>query len=176
MTYAGLVNEIRAEFPSFKIINKTDSFFMKVLSVLLLIVTGGKQNMFMSAFVTTIGYTVYVPDGWLSGPDASRVSVLRHERVHMRQRRKYSMPLFTFLYLVPFFPLGLAYFRARFEWEAYAETMQAAVDYHGKVILQLPLFKANIVRHFTTGEYGWMWPFRSTVEKWYDDTAKKISA
>jgi hypothetical protein len=128
----------------------------------------------MTDFITTIGYTVYVPDSWLSGGDEGRIMVLRHERVHMRQRRKYTMPLFTFLYLVPFFPLGLAYFRARFEWEAYTESMQASVDYHGKVILRLAAYKENMVQHFISGQYGWMWPFRKTVEGWYDEAARKI--
>ena len=175
MTYVEFVNAVRAEFPSFKIVNKSDSFFMRTLSLLLLVVTFGQQSEFMTAFITTIGYTVYVPDSWMDGADEGRISVLRHERVHMRQRRKYSMPLFTFLYLVPFFPLGLAYFRAKFEWEAYEETMRVAVEYHGKVILKLPIFKENILSHFTTGQYGWMWPFRKTLERWYAASVTKLA-
>ena len=36
MTYVEFVNAVRAEFPSFKIVNKSDSFFMRTLSLLLL--------------------------------------------------------------------------------------------------------------------------------------------
>jgi hypothetical protein len=174
MTFEALCAEVRTEFPSFVIKDKSTSFFMKLVNLFLRIVTFGKLNEFMTAFITTIGYTVYVPDGWDQMRENDRVAVLRHERIHMRQRRKYSAFLFSFLYLVPFFPLGLAYFRARFEMEAYTETMRAAVDDHGKVILKLPAFKANIVAHFTTGQYGWMWPFKKTVERWYDEAASKI--
>ena len=42
MTYVEFVNAVRAEFPSFKIVNKSDSFFMRTLSLLLLVVTFGQ--------------------------------------------------------------------------------------------------------------------------------------
>ena len=50
--------------------------------------------------------------------DIARTVLLRHERVHLRQRRRYGFLPFAILYLIPLLPLGLAYFRARFEWEA----------------------------------------------------------
>ena len=102
------------------------------------------------------------------------MAVLRHERVHMRQRRKYTMPLFSFLYLFFPLPIGLAYFRAKFEWEAYEETMRAVYEYCGPDFLKREAFKENVISHFTTAQYAWMWPFRSTVEKWYDEAVRKI--
>ena len=68
---------------------------------------------------------LYVPDRWEETDESTRLVTLCHERVHLRQRRRYGDIVMTFLYLVPFFPLGLAYGRARLEWEAYTETLRA---------------------------------------------------
>ncbi len=171
-----LQREVSDEFPTFRIVGKTTNRFMQVLNVLLLIVTFGQQKTFMTHFITTIGTTMYVPADWILWSDMRRMSILRHERVHMRQARRYTTPLFFFLYLVPFLPVGLAYCRARFEWEAYTESMRADREYNGPAILGNALYKASIVDHFTTGQYGWMWPFRKTVEGWYDAAAKDILA
>ena len=37
----------------------------------------------------------------------------------------------AFVYLVPFFPLFLAWGRARLEWEAYVETIRATAEVRG---------------------------------------------
>jgi hypothetical protein len=174
MTYGALCDEVKKEFPTFSIVYKDESWFMKLLDVLLRVVTFGSMKVFMTSFITTIGYTVYVPMSWGVMMEHDRIEVLRHERIHMRQRRRYSAPLFTFLYLVPFFPLGLAYFRARFEWEAYTESMKAVHEIHGAQALQNPKYKEQIVSYFVTGAYGWMWPFRATIERWYDEAANRI--
>ena len=84
---------------------------------------------------------------------------MRHERVHLRQRRRYGDLVMTFLYLVPFFPLGLAYGRARIEWEAYTETMRATAELLGSDARDRTALRAHIVQQFTSGAYGWMWPF-----------------
>ena len=55
--------------------------------------------------------------------DDDRYVLLRHERVHLRQRaRAWATSRWRSSYLVPFFPLFLAWGRARIEWEAYEET------------------------------------------------------
>jgi hypothetical protein len=33
---------------------------------------------------------------------------------------------------------------------------------------RMPAFRERIVRQFTGPSYGWMWPFRASVERWYD--------
>jgi hypothetical protein len=102
------------------------------------------------------------------------VILLRHERVHLRQRRRYGGALMTFLYLVPFLPLGLAYGRARIEWEAYTETLRATAELRGPEALQSADLREQIVRRFTGPDYGWMWPFRSMVEGWYDRVVREL--
>lgn len=166
--------DTRVEFPRFQILHKSDSGFMKLIARLLLIVTFGQQKTFMTSYVTTIGQKVYVPDGWNRWQDQAKLSVLRHERVHMRQARKYGMLAFSILYLLVPFPLFFAYYRAKFEWEAYEESMRAAAEYNGSRILDDKKYKRSIFEHFTTGAYGWMWPFPAMLEKWYEESKQKI--
>jgi hypothetical protein len=83
---------------------------------------------------------------------------------------------FALLYLLPIFPLGLAWFRARFEWEAYRETLRATADLRGVGALDDPLLRREIVRRFVSGDYGWMWPFSRTIERWFDQAVADIRA
>lgn len=169
-----LSEEVRAEFPDLLFKYKDESPLMKLLNAFLLFVTFGQQKTFMTHFITTVGHTIYLPVIWDSMTEWARCSVLRHERVHMRQQKRYGTVLFAVLYILPFFPLGLAYFRARFEWEAYRETMQVSFEQHGSRMLKDAKYKEYIVSFFVTGAYGWMWPFRRTVEGWYDEAVKEI--
>lgn len=168
-----LIEETKREFPDFKIVRKSDSTLMKAINVFLLIVTFGMQRTFMTAFTTTLGTTVYITDAWDTWGEITRVMLLRHERVHMRQARRYTRPLFSLLYLFVFFPIGLAYFRMKFEKEAYEETIAAAIEYRGKAAVVDDDFREKIIGHFTSAEYVWMWPFRKGLERWYDGAVKK---
>lgn len=168
------LSEIRAEFPHFRIVKKRESLFSKAIDIALRIVTLSAQREFMTRYHTVIGNTLYVPDAWEGTPDVAKVITLRHERVHLRQRRRYGDIVMTFLYLVPFFPLGLAYGRARIEWEAYTETMRATAEYRG--IEAARELRDYIVAQFTSGAYGWMWPFRSVVGRWFDEAMKQLEA
>jgi hypothetical protein len=93
---------------------------------------------------------------------------LRHELIHLRQFRRYTLFGMAFLYLLVPLPLGLAWFRARFEWEAYRESIRAAAELHGRAHVEAPAFRERILGQFTSGAYGWMWPFRGQLERWYD--------
>ena len=166
---------MRAEFPRFRIIDKADNRFSRLIDWLLKVVTLGAQRDYLTHYHTVIGDTLYVPSSWRYTPDLERVVVLRHERVHLRQRRRYGTPLFTFLYLIPFFPLGLAWGRARLEWEAYTETIRATAELFGVEEATSGHLKRHIVDRFTGGDYGWMWPFRRQVERWYDDVIAELS-
>jgi len=71
------------------------------------------------------------------------------------------------VYLVPFFPIGLAYGRARLEWEAYAETLRATFELFG--LERAKALESEIVRRFTGPDYAWMWPFPSQVRRWFNE-------
>lgn len=174
MNYSDLVAEIKQEFPEFNLVAKADSRFMGFLDIVLRVVTLDHMTAFMGSYTTTIGTTVYTPLIWPSMTEQERKAILRHERVHMRQAKKYGRLLFSFLYLFAFFPLGLAYYRAKFEQEAYEESMRAMLEYAGPQMLRSSIYRAYMVGHFVDASYGWMWPFRKQIEAWYDSTAAKL--
>ncbi|GAC1578918.1 MAG: hypothetical protein NVS3B20_10000 [Polyangiales bacterium] len=161
-----LIQEIRAEFPLFRVVPKSEHRLQRAIGWALRIVTFGAQHEYLSRYHTVLGYTLYVPHSWPSGTDASRFILLRHERVHLRQRRRYGMLGMALLYMIPFFPLGLAYGRARIEWEAYAETLRATAEVHGLDAMRDPALHAYLVKQFTSGAYGWMWPFPYAIRRW----------
>ncbi|HUU87037.1 MAG TPA: hypothetical protein VMX17_04700 [Candidatus Glassbacteria bacterium] len=168
------LEEIESEFPSFEIVEKSNSLFMKIIYYLLLIITLGGQKAFMQSYTTTIGNTVYVSSSWERYSVFSKVSLLRHERIHMRQAKKYGMFLYSFLYLMFPLPVGLAYYRAKFEKKAYEETISFAYAEGGEAYVKRVLFREHIISQFTTGKYFWMWPFRKSVEKWFDKTVDEL--
>lgn len=162
------IREIAAEFPAFRIVPKRGHALSRAIDVALRVLTLGAQDKYITHYHTVLGNTLYVPDKWETTPDIDRVITLRHERVHLRQRRRYGDVLMAFLYLIPFLPLGLAYGRARIEWEAYAETIRATAELEGFDAAASPALREHIVRQFVSGAYGWMWPFARSVEKWYE--------
>ena len=100
-----------------------------------------------------------------------RYVTLRHEAVHLRQFRTWTLPVMAVLYVLLPLPLGLAYFRARFEQAAYAETIRAAAEVWGPHVPRGADYRAHVVEQFVGPSYGWMWPFRRAVERWYDRRA-----
>jgi len=165
---------METEFPGFRIVAKRDSALSKLIDLALKLVTFGGQRDYMTHYHTVLGNTLYTPASWEATPDLERVITLRHERVHLRQRRRLSFPVMAFVYMVPFFPVGLAYGRARLEWEAYEETLVATAELRGLDALRSTGLREHIVRRFTGADYGWMWPFRSVVERWYDRATERI--
>ncbi len=164
-----LLAEITSEFPRFRIVSKSASWRMLAIDRFLRVITLGRQGRFLTEYHTVMGCTLFVAPCWSSMTDSDKMVLLRHERVHLRQSRRLGPITMAFLYLVPFFPLGLAYGRARLEWEAYRETLTATMELLGAEAACSSLLRNHIIRRFTGPDYGWMWPFRKVVEAWYDD-------
>jgi hypothetical protein len=170
-----LLRDIHEEFPAFRIVAKAGNALSIAIDAALRVITLGAQRHYMTRYHTVIGDTLYVPESWETMGDVARVILLRHERVHLRQRRRYGFIPFAALYLLPIFPLGLAYFRARFEWEAYRETLRATAELRGLDALHDGALRSEIVRRFVSGDYGWMWPFSRSVERWFDQAVVEIA-
>jgi hypothetical protein len=168
--YTDTLIDVAAEFPEFELQYKDSSRLMRAIDIALKVISLGNARGFMSDYVTTLGYKVYLPLDWVAMPDETKACVLRHEAVHMRQRRKYGMVLFALLYLFIPLPIGLAYYRTKFEKEAYAESMRCAFRFYerGAYLLTDPRYKDRIVSQFTGPGYLWMWPFRGSVSRWFD--------
>lgn len=153
-----------------KIVDKK-GWFWKTLHVLVVIFTLGSNRNFLKGYYTTIGPWIGVPEGWQSRSLASRIAVLEHELIHVKQCAKIGfgsaivgLPLYTILYLLLPLPIGLAYFRWRFEREAYVHGINVRVRiephrYNEKI--------DSAVKQLTTGLYGWTWPFKKSVEKYF---------
>ncbi|MCB9586379.1 MAG: hypothetical protein H6718_13330 [Polyangiaceae bacterium] len=169
-----LIEEMREEFPAFRIVPKAGSSLNLAIDRALKLLTLGGQKTYMTEYFTVLGDTLYTPPGWEQMTSEAKVVLLRHERVHLRQRRRYTGPGMTFLYLLPFLPLGLAYGRARIEWEAYAETLRATYEVYGAGSARDPELKRKIVGRFTGPAYGWMWPFPRRVGQWYDQVLDEL--
>jgi hypothetical protein len=160
-----LLAELAAEFPGFRLIRKDDSPFQALIGRLLMLIG---QTAYMEQYVTTMGRTIYVNRGWETRPALERFTVLRHERVHLRQFRRYGLIPMAIAYVLLPLPIGLAWCRARLEWEAYAESIRVMRHVYGDAHVDRPDVRGHIVAQFCGPSYGFMWPFRRTVERWYE--------
>lgn len=168
---AKLESEISYEFSKFRLVKKSESGFMKFLNLLLVCITFGQMKRFMTDFTTTIGYTIYIPSEWETRIPAAKAVTLRHERVHMRQRRERGWFAFSFLYLF-ILPAFRAYYRTRFEKEAYEESLLAIAEYYGDDVMLLQ--RRQYIDHFTGSNYFWAWTKAKDIEIWFDDACARV--
>ena len=173
--YDALVAALRAEIPGFRIVRKDRSPLHRAIHVALVAITFGRMRTYLDGYQTTIGKTVYVTADWDEWEPDRRYVTLRHEAVHLRQFRRLTLPVMAVLYLFVPLPVGLAYFRARFEQEAYAETIRAAAEVWGPAVPGAPEYRAHVIAQFIGPSYFWMWPFRARVERWYDEVLATVA-
>ncbi len=163
---------MRSEFPDFAVLPKRPSALHRTIGVALAILTFGGQRRYVSGYHTVLFGKLYVADAWDRMDDASRYVLLRHERIHLRQRRRMGDLRMAFLYLVPFFPVVLAWGRARIEWEAYVETIRATAEIYGLAAARA--LEPEIVRRYVGPDYGWMWPFPAAIRRWFADVIREL--
>jgi hypothetical protein len=163
-----LLDEMRAEFPRLRIIRKPESRFQRAIHRALILISFGQMRDYLDGYHTTVGQRIYVTGDWEQMSRDRRYLVLRHELVHVRQFRRYTLPGMALLYLLLPLPIGLAWFRARFEMAAYAESIRGAAELYGIDHVRGGEFRSDIIGQFTGPAYGFMWPFRRALERWYD--------
>lgn len=169
------LEELRLEFPRLRIVDKADDPLSRVIDGALRVLTLGGQSAYMTRYVTTLGRSIYLPLGWQERPEVERYLVMRHEAVHLRQFARMGRVGMALVYLLPVVPMGLAWGRARIEWEAYAETLRATAEAKGIEAAMDPTLHAHIVTQFTSAAYGWMWPFPRTVQSWIDEVIREMT-
>lgn len=172
--YAREVAALTEEFPKLRLIAKAGHGWSRWTDRFLRGVTFGGQRHYLTRYVTTIGQAIFLPDGWAQRSAVDRTIVLRHEAVHLRQFRRFGFVGMSLLYLLPILPLGLAYGRARLEWEAYAETIRATAELKGLQAAQSPSLHQHIVDQFTGPAYGWMWPFPRQLRGWIREVVREL--
>jgi hypothetical protein len=167
--YTALVEALQAEIPGFRIVRKDQSRFHRAIHYGLIAITFGRMRSYLDSFQTTIGKTVYVTADWDDWDPDRRYVTLRHEAIHLRQFRKLTLPVMALIYVLLPLPMGLAYGRAWLEQEAYAESIRAAAEVWGIDAVRAPAYRKYVIDQFMGPSYGWMWPFRGRLERWYDE-------
>lgn len=166
--YDELVAALACEFPRFRIVRKDQSSLHRAIHYALVGLTFGQMRTYLDSFQTTIGNTVYVTSDWDDWDPDRRYVTLRHEAIHLRQFRRFTLPGMALLYVLLPLPMGLAWFRAYFEKEAYAESVRAAAEVWGPDYPRRAEYRRYVLDQFCGAAYGWMWPFRASLERWYD--------
>lgn len=172
--YDALARALATELPGFRIVRKDRSPLHRLIHHALRALTLGQMTTYLSSYQTTIGRTVYVTADWDSWDPDRRYVTLRHEAVHLRQFRTFTVPGMAVLYILLPLPIGLAWFRAHFERQAYAESIRAAAEVWGPAHAASDKFRRHVIAQFTGASYGWMWPFRASIERWYDEVLASL--
>lgn len=171
--YRAYVAELTRDY-RLRIVVKTNSRLHRMIHHALVIITFGGMREYLDGYQTTIGRTLYVTSDWDRRDPLERYCTLRHEAVHLQQFRRWTLPGMAALYLLFPLPVGLAYFRAKFEMAAYAESIRAAAEIHGAAYPRQSWYREHVIEQFTSASYGWMWPFRRSLERWYDGVLAEL--
>lgn len=156
---------------------------------------------FWAGYITTIGNTIWVPEGWLENGDVkSRLQTIAHEVLHIKQSKQYTGPLFKFLYLFPqslalfsllsflAIPFGLGWlwcllfllclaplpapFRYMFELEAYRVKL-VFFKHAWKTTPEMTQWaKDGIIKNLAKSDYYFTWPFSKWIQKDLDKEEK----
>lgn len=159
-----------------RVVKKSEYWHQRAAGAALRAVTLGGQDRYLSHYVTTLGRTIYVPDDFDEWPAVRALEVLRHEAVHVAQFERWGVVVMVLFYGILPLPMGLSWFRARLEWEAYEETLRAVFELEGRHAARSPELREEILRRFTGPDYGFMWPFPSMVGRWLDEALARIEA
>lgn len=154
--------------------SKADVWHQRWIHQLLRLVTFGGQTAYLDRFVTTIGHHIYVTPDWESRSLADRWVTLRHELVHVDQFARWGLVPMAVAYLLLPLPMGLSWCRMRLEREAYAESVRATFEVGG--LEAASALRGHVVAQFVSGSYGWMWPFRRSIERWFDGLIAGLTA
>jgi hypothetical protein len=169
-----LLREMQSRPRPVRLVKKSLHWHQRFAAKALWVLTFGGQRTYLRQYVTTLGHTIYVPDNFGRRHPDQAWQVLRHELVHVRQFERWGWLGMIVIY--GFFPLpaGLAWGRARLEWEAYRETLRAIAESRGIAAARSPKLHRHLVARFTGPDYGWMWPFPRTVQGWIDQALDEI--
>jgi len=129
-------------------LEKHNSPLMKFINFFVRIINPKFMEMF-----TTIGSTIYVPENNV----LPRI-ILKHEIVHVEQWRKWGI-LYYISYLLLPIPFGLAWFRWKWEREAYMVNLAYCSDIEWCIDI-------------LWDNYGWCWP-KPWMRAWFEKELRK---
>lgn len=178
--YDEIYTTIKRDVPSFEVKEKQKSFFMKFLNVFVWLF----NREFMTRFTTTIGNTVYFPEG---KSVQSKWRTLAHEWWHMRRGKEMGQLWHGFVYMLPqslvllallsilafwfswalWFLVALvfllpipAYFRYLEEFDAYLISLATTYWRYGHIPDE---YVESVAKNFYGPNYYFMWPFKSSI-------------
>ena len=142
----------------------------KAIHWILFVISFGKQKTFYDEYTTTVGNTIYYQAGWRrETATISDCAILAHEGRHVRQfikwgfgSAKLGILIMGILYLFVPIPVLFAWFRYRFEREAYKVSYYIWWELGGTPNIEY------CVKHLTTGQYLWTWVLKKQVQKWFE--------
>ena len=173
--------------PEAKIVSKSGSWLMRAIGLVL----KPFNPEFMTAYITTIGQTIYVPDDFSEQDEFQALSVIAHETQHIIDYKK-NRVLFTLGYLFPqflalfallgvfgffnpwmflwFLSLGFlapipAPWRYRAELNGYRVSILMGRVIHHYSESEFAQVRDWIKNQMTTGDYYFTWPFPSKIEQ-----------
>ena len=150
-----------------KVYSKKDKWhtLWKILDKILKVLSRGKAPSMLTDFTTTLGTRVFFPVDWsIEHATFEDCVTLQHEAIHAQQYKQLG-PLMWVLYLLVPLPIGLAYFRYKFERDAYLQSYSAARKYGNRPDIE------HYVRVLSGPDYLWTWPKKS-VRKWFKKHAR----
>ena len=159
--YEQLLKEIKKEFPKFAIVQKYESRFSQLLGRIAF--WNPKFNM---RYTTTIGPKIYVNYMWNRRSFKTRYDVMIHERIHMRQFQKWGFLTFNLVYFLVPFPIKLAYFRRKWEGEAYEVNTYFDLKAKGREYVLGPKYQKYLLDQFCGPFYGFTWYSEKDILKW----------
>jgi len=140
---------------------KSESWLMRTIGFLLALFRINAR--FLERYTTVIWRDVWYPSPWRDfdidddAQLAAHASTFEHELVHVAQRKKWWL-FWAVSYLLLPLPFGLAWFRWRWEREAYLTNIR-----NGRTIEQCV---------DALWAYGWPWP-RAWMRAWFEAHADK---
>lgn len=162
-----LIRDLQGKYPKLRIIGKP--LWMRRIWNLPLI-----RQLELDYFTQTIGNTIYLHVRWDTFTPEQKYITLAHEAVHLEQFKRLGFLLMSLLYLFIFLPIGLAYFRARMEREAYRESFRVQGELYGMGREWKGRICEEYLEDFAGRYYLWPWPFRETIIRWVQEDVSSI--
>jgi hypothetical protein len=178
-----ICHELKTEFPDLIMRRKITCWRSKILHYVVAVITFGGNRRYLNSFTTVIGQTIYWPESkWRAIQNCpheqganSIWKTLMHEREHLRDAARLGLFWFGLLYFCVYFPIGLAWYRAKFERKGYLKTLQCWYELDRTWALSAEA-KKWWIGQFIGPNYGWAWPFRKMVTGWYDQELSRLKS
>ncbi len=95
--FKSFFDELKIHEPKLKLAYKDESLLMKIIGKILFF-----NPNFMTAYITTLRNTIYFPSRiQVEMDDLSAMLVICHEFQHVRDSKKLTYPIYSFIYLFP---------------------------------------------------------------------------